>query len=126
MMDRRSFLTTTGYLALAFAMPTATANPLSKIPRSVIKQPNVDSWLIIKDDGSVEVLTGRVELGQGIVTALAQIVADELDVNLNRVAMRPVQTGLSADEGYTYGSISLQFGGAALRSASAQAKRTLL
>jgi CO/xanthine dehydrogenase Mo-binding subunit len=71
-------------------------------------------------DGTVLVRTGKVELGQGVLTALAQIVADELGVDIDRIRMAPTRTGSSPDEGYTAGSLSIQQSGAALREAAAR------
>ncbi len=68
-------------------------------------------------DGRVQVRTGKVELGQGLHTALAQIVADALGVPLAQVDMLPVDTDTSPDQGVTSGSLSLQQAGAALRDA---------
>src|ERR1700730_6898292 len=66
-----------------------------------------------RPDGTVLVHTGKVELGQGVLTALAQIVADELGVDIDRIKMAPTRTGTSPDEGYTAGSLSIQISGAA-------------
>src|SRR5712671_6740744 len=71
-------------------------------------------------DGTVSIVTGKVELGQGITTALAQIAADELGVDLHKVKMLPVSTAYSPDEGVTSGSLSIQDGGKALRQACAE------
>ena len=65
-------------------------------------------------DHTVDVRSGKVELGQGVLTALAQIVADELGVDIARVRMHPTVTDVSPDEGYTAGSLSLQRSGTAL------------
>jgi len=70
-------------------------------------------------DGRVQVRTGKVEIGQGLHTALAQIVADELGVALDRIDMLPVSTAHSPDEGVTSGSLSVQDAGRALRAACA-------
>jgi CO/xanthine dehydrogenase Mo-binding subunit len=76
--------------------------------------------------GEVTVQTGKVEYGQGIWTALAQIAAEELDVAIDRVRVAPVSTGTSPDEGTTSGSRSVEDGGSALRQACAQARAALL
>lgn len=73
----------------------------------------------IAADGAVLVRTGKVEIGQGLHTALAQIVADELGVDFGRIRMLPVHTGHSPDQGVTSGSLSVQEAGAALRLACA-------
>lgn len=70
-------------------------------------------------DGRVLARTGKVELGQGLHTALAQIVADELGVPVGRVTMLPVDTDNSPDQGVTSGSLSVQDAGRALREACA-------
>jgi len=86
----------------------------------------VDAWLAIAADGSVTVNSGRVELGTGVQTALAQIAADELDVNLARVTMVMGDTARTPDEGYTAGSKTIQIGGVAIRKAAAEARQALL
>jgi nicotinate dehydrogenase subunit B len=73
-------------------------------------------------DGTVSVMVGKVELGQGIVTALAQIAADELGVPLEKIRMLPASTAYSPDEGVTSGSQSVSEGGKALRLACAEAR----
>jgi CO/xanthine dehydrogenase Mo-binding subunit len=77
-------------------------------------------------DGTVSVASGKVELGQGILTALAQIAADELDVALEKIRMLPASTACSPDEGVTSGSLSIQDGGKALRLACAELRALLL
>jgi len=72
-------------------------------------------WLTLTGDGRVLVRTGKVELGQGVLTALAQIVGEELDVDPGRVQMVAAATGASPDESYTAGSLSVQHSGGALR-----------
>lgn len=86
----------------------------------------VDDWLAIEPDGAVTVFSGKVELGTGVETALAQIVAEELDIPFERVKMVMGDTVLTPDEGYTAGSKTIQFGGFALRQASAEARLALL
>jgi CO/xanthine dehydrogenase Mo-binding subunit len=70
-------------------------------------------------DGRVQVRTGKVEIGQGLHTALAQIAADALGVPIDRVDILPVSTDDCPDEGVTSGSLSIQDGGRALREACA-------
>jgi len=74
----------------------------------------------IEADGTVSVAVGKVELGQGISTALAQIAAEELGVDLSRIKVLPASTAYSPDEGVTSGSLSIQDGGKALRAACAE------
>jgi nicotinate dehydrogenase subunit B len=86
----------------------------------------VDDWLAVEPDGTIVVFSGKVELGTGVRTALAQIVADELDVPFERVKMVMGDTARTPNEGYTAGSTSIESGGHALRQASAEARRALL
>ncbi|RDH77800.1 xanthine dehydrogenase family protein molybdopterin-binding subunit [Mycolicibacterium moriokaense] len=78
--------------------------------------------MTIRADGTVHVRSGKVELGQGVLTALAQMVAEELEVDVRRIQMIATATGLSPDEGMTAGSLSIQQSGAALREVSAEAR----
>jgi CO/xanthine dehydrogenase Mo-binding subunit len=77
-------------------------------------------------DGTVSIASGKVELGQGILTALAQIAAEELGIELQKIRMLPASTAYSPDEGVTSGSLSIQDGGKALRVACAELKALLL
>ncbi len=86
----------------------------------------VDDWLAIQADGTVTVFSGKVELGTGVETALAQIVAEELDVPFGRIQMVMGDTDRTPDQGITAGSTTIRIGGVALRHASAEARRALL
>ena len=96
------------------------------IPPSLQRNPDLDTWLRICTDGTVTVYTGKVELGQGIKTALARIAAEELDVSLARVRVRTADTADGPNELYTVGSNSLEESGTALRLAAAEARQHLL
>jgi CO/xanthine dehydrogenase Mo-binding subunit len=76
--------------------------------------------------GHITVSPGKVEIGQGIVTALAQIAADELDVDISRVQMVRASTAVSPNEGVTSGSLSVQQSGRALRHACAEVRQIFL
>lgn len=86
----------------------------------------LDDWLAIEPDGAITVFSGKVELGTGVRTALAQIVAEELDVPLTSVRMVMGDTARTPNEGYTAGSKTIQMGGAILRDAAAEARQALL
>ncbi len=86
----------------------------------------LDDWVAIAADGTVIVHSGKVELGTGVRTALAQIVAEELDVPLDRIRMVMGDTGRTPNEGYTAGSKTIRMGGRALRDAAAEARQALL
>jgi CO/xanthine dehydrogenase Mo-binding subunit len=96
------------------------------LPGSLETNRRLSQWLRFRSDGTVEVAPGKVEIGQGILTAIAQIVADELDVDLARVRMLPATTAGSPNEGVTSGSLSIQQSGAALRYACAEARAVFL
>jgi CO/xanthine dehydrogenase Mo-binding subunit len=93
---------------------------------SLVRNPELDQWLTIDAEATVTVRTGKVELGQGILTALTLIVADELGVEPVRVNMATTRTGHAPNELVTAGSMSVEHSGAALRQASAWARRLLL
>lgn len=101
----------------------ATAAPPSP---SLEHHPRVEQWLALRADGRVDVRTGKVEIGQGIRTALAQIVAAHLGVSVDRLVVGSAGTEDSPDEGYTAGSNSLDQGGAALAAAATAMRRLLL
>jgi nicotinate dehydrogenase subunit B len=98
----------------------------SSLPPSLQQNPNLDSWVRINTDGTITLFTGKVEFGQGIKTALAQIGAEELDVSLERIRVAPTDTDYSPDEGLTVGSMSLETSGSAIRYAAAEARHILL
>ena len=86
-----------------------------EVPADVRANPRLGSWISLTADGRVGVRVGKVELGQGILTALAQIVADALDLPADRIAMLAAHTALGPDEGLTAGSLSTATAGPALR-----------
>ena len=96
------------------------------LPPTLEANPRLGDWLRIGGDGTVEVRSGKVELGQGVLTALAQMAAEELDVDVSRIRMTATATDLSPDEGMTAGSLSIQQSGAALREVCAEARNLYL
>jgi nicotinate dehydrogenase subunit B len=99
---------------------------VSLLPADLAANPVLARWLDFSRDGEVVIRVGKVEYGQGIWTALAQVAAEELQVTLARVRVAPVSTSTSPDEGVTAGSLSVQDSGSALRQACAQARDLLL
>ncbi len=97
-----------------------------RLPGSLNVNRRLAQWLRIRTDGVVEVYAGKVEIGQGIVTALAQIAAEELEVALERIRMVPASTAHSPDEAVTSGSLSVQDSGTAIRYACAEARAIYL
>jgi nicotinate dehydrogenase subunit B len=98
----------------------------SPLPADLAANPVLARWLDFSRDEEVTVRTGKVEYGQGIWTALAQIAAEELQVALAQVRVAPVSTTTSPNEGVTAGSLSVEDSGSALRQACAQARGLLL
>ncbi|MGI4778339.1 MAG: molybdopterin cofactor-binding domain-containing protein [Janthinobacterium lividum] len=92
------------------------------LPASLQANPRLSSWLRVAPGGYVAVSSGKVELGQGILGALSQIVAEEMGLHVRQVRMTGAVTGASPDEAVTSGSLSVQHSGAALRHACAQAR----
>src|SRR5262245_27038168 len=97
-----------------------------KLPGSLATNRLLSQWLTINADGTVHMRPGKIEIGQGILTALRQIVAEELDVALNRVNIVTAVTALSPNEGVTSGSRSIEESGTAFRHAAAEARELLL
>jgi nicotinate dehydrogenase subunit B len=95
-------------------------------PGDYLDAHELDSWIAILQDGSVTVFTGKVDIGTGTRTALAQIVADELDVPFNRITMAMGDTAKTVDQGRTVGSNTIPRGGPQLRQAAAAARQELL
>jgi CO/xanthine dehydrogenase Mo-binding subunit len=92
------------------------------LPPTLAANPRLGNWLSIRSDGRVEIRSGKVELGQGVLTALAQVAAEELDVDVACIEMTPATTDLSPDEGLTAGSLSIQHSGGALRQVCAEVR----
>ncbi|MBC9175723.1 molybdopterin cofactor-binding domain-containing protein [Pseudoroseomonas ludipueritiae] len=107
---------------LAYSFATAQGGNAPDLPGSLRAEPRLSRWLRFSADGFVTVSPGKVEIGQGILTALAQIAADELDVALHRVRIAPASTPGSPNEGVTSGSLSVQESGTAIRHACAEAR----
>jgi len=92
------------------------------LPPLLADNPRLDQWVGFPEPGRVRVSTGRVEIGQGVLTAMHQIAAEELDVAPERIVLQTGDTDLTPNEGYTAGSQSIQFGGVALRLACAEVR----
>src|SRR4051812_27171741 len=127
--SRREFLKTGAGLVIAFSIPSNdlfSQTTAVRLPGSLNNNRMLDSWLRIGADGSVTIFSGKIELGQGIGTAITQIAADELDVDLKRISLVQGDTALTPNEGQTAGSQSMQDSGTAVRFACAEAREILL
>jgi nicotinate dehydrogenase subunit B len=99
---------------------------MSELSASLQGAPDLDTWIRINGDGTVTLFTGKVELGQGIKTAIARIGAEELDVAFDRVRVQTADTAHGLNELFTAGSQSIEDSGAAMRQAAAEARQHLL
>jgi len=101
-------------------------NTQQTLPPLLVANPRLDQWVGFPSSGRVAVSTGRVEIGQGVLTAMLQIAAEELEVAPERILLQTGDTDLTPNEGYTAGSQSIQFGGVALRMACAEVRALFL
>src|SRR5262245_27800604 len=128
--DRRGFLQTTGYLLLSFALSkTLSGAALAQIGQLVgdlEDHPLLSSWLKIQSDDTVTLMIGKVELGQGAVTAIAQVCAEELDIDLKQLKIISGDTVIVPDEGVTAGSQSMPYCASAVQQAAAEVRQILL
>lgn len=96
----------------------------SGLPVSVVSNPMLSTWLSVDASARlINVYSGKVELGQNILTAIGQIAAHELGITFDRINMVPACTGRSPDESITSGSLSVQHSGMAVRMACQQLRR---
>src|SRR2546423_10704059 len=122
-MKRRDFLKAGGALVISFSIPLQSAFGQPKPdPRFL----NAGAWLEIAPDGRVTFYTGKVELGTGVETALAQLVAEELDVELKNIKMVMGDTELCPDQIGTFGSLTVYLAGPQVRQAAAEARLALM
>jgi len=125
--SRRDFLKTGGALVVSFAVGgSGPASGAAATPAKTVAPDQVDGFLAIDAKGNVTVFSGKVDLGTGIRTAMAQIAAEELSVPLDRVTVIQGDTALTPDQGVTFGSLSIQNGGMQIRQAAATARDALL
>ena len=93
---------------------------------SLRNNPDLDKWIVIEPDGVIQIQSGKIEIGQGLRTALAMVAAEELDIDLSRVRMQMADTELTADEQVTSGSKSMESSATALRYAAAECRAIML
>jgi CO/xanthine dehydrogenase Mo-binding subunit len=132
LMDRRRLLQGAGYISLAFSIPAidalaqAPAGDKPRLPGDLNSVRKIGAWIQINADKTVTLLIGKVELGQGILTAVAQICTDELDIDWKQLKVVSGDTALVPNEGVTAGSFSMPNCGPAVRQASAEARKIML
>jgi nicotinate dehydrogenase subunit B len=128
-LSRRQFLKSTGALVVSFNLFPSLSPVFGQttVGPGIDADPTLlDSWLAVAPDGTVTVFSGKVDLGTGVETALAQIVAEELDVPFDRIHMIGLDTNKAINQGTTAGSRTIERGGPQLRQAAAAARQELL
>ena len=96
------------------------------LPGTLNDNRRLSHWVSFPASGKVAVATGRVEIGQGVLTAMLQIAAEELFVAPERIVLATGDTDVTPNEGFTAGSLSMQAGGIALRAACAEVRTLFL
>jgi CO/xanthine dehydrogenase Mo-binding subunit len=115
----------TGVLVVSFSL-TSPARAQGPGQTKPVALDQVDSFLAVHRDGTVTMYTGKVDIGTGIRVALPQMVAEELDVALDKIKLVEGDTALTPDQGPTWGSLSVQIAGVQLRQAAATARKALV
>jgi len=125
---RRDFLKGAGILIVSFSVPSfvRTATAQSATPPKSVALDEVDAFVAVDANGRVTLYSGKVEMGTGVRTALTQIVAEELDVPLERVDVIEGDSALTPAQGKTWGSLTIQVGGVQIHQAAATARQALL
>ena len=118
-INRRHLLQRAGFLALSFAIPLNSVRA-AELPGDLKDTPMLSAWLRINADETVTLMIGKVELGQGNITAVAQVCADELAIDLARLKVISGDTELVPNEGVTAGSQSMPNCAPAVQQASAE------
>ncbi|HEY6298614.1 MAG TPA: molybdopterin cofactor-binding domain-containing protein, partial [Candidatus Binatus sp.] len=97
-----------------------------KLPWSIQENPLLSQWVDFSEPGIVRVFSAKVEIGQGIVTAIAQIASAELRLPMSKVVVVSGDTRSCPNESYTAGSMSIEVGGTSVRMACAEARRAIV
>src|SRR5262245_5008321 len=130
-LSRRYLLKAGGALVVSCVIPGATQRALGQPAGTLGGKPaltpdELDSWIAVLPDGRVTAFFGKMDMGQGVDVAIGQIVAEELDVAFDRVAVVMGDTALTCNQGGASGSTGVQRGGVTMRYAAAEARRLLL
>ena len=129
---RREFLKSGGALVIGFSLrePLFGQSHLDTVARNAAPGPpdakQIDTWLAIHADNTATIFIGFAELGQGNSTALLQVAAEELDLDMSQLKTVRLDTSITPNQGGTYSSASIQRGGPQVRTAAAEARFALL
>ena len=133
-LSRRRMLATSGALIVSFALskrtpadePPAAAAPPEVLPGSLAHTPMLDAWIKVDAAGRATVFTGKVELGQGLKTAVIQLAAEQLALAPEHIELVTADTDRTPNEGFTAGSHSMQDSGTAIFNAAGQVRALLI
>lgn len=126
MSTRRDFMKTGGALIVGFSLGDSLLGQNTQPGARSLDLRQVDTWLAIHADNSATVYIGFAELGQGASTALLQVAAEELDLDLSQVKSIDLDTTVTPNQGGTYSSAAINRGSPQVRNAAAEARRALL
>jgi nicotinate dehydrogenase subunit B len=122
-LDRRDFLKAGGALVIGFNL---RAQPQRGSVAGPPDPKQIDTWLAIHADNTATIYIGFAELGQGTSTALPQVAAEELDLEMSQVKTVQLDTNVTPNQGGTYSSASINRGGPQIRTAAAEARAALM
>jgi len=125
-LNRREFLKTAGALVVSISVPGPVLAQAASGGKPPLVPGELDSWIAVLPDGRVQAFFGKMDMGQSVDVAIAQIVAEELDVAFEKVDVLMGDTATSCNQGGASGSTGIQEGGKPLRSAAAEARRVLV
>lgn len=129
-LGRRGFLQASGGLVVAFSLfgdaeALSTMQPIGSV-QGPPPEGKLYAWLAVHQDNTVTLFTGKVDVGTGTKTALAQIAAEELDISVDRLAVVMGNTSETVDQGPSYGSRTVRYAGPQIRQAAAAGRAVLL
>jgi CO/xanthine dehydrogenase Mo-binding subunit len=129
-LPRREFIKAGGAIVVGFGLGDVVGAQSNVPARGAVAGPpdaqQIDTWLAIHADNTATVYVGFAELGQGTSTALLQIAADELDLDMQQITSVGLDTNVTPNQGGTYSSASIARGGPQVRAAAAEARLALL
>ncbi len=125
-IDRRSFLKRLGNgIIIVFSLSELAILEGCGPKEGEKEAPDFNAYLHIKENGRVDCLTGKIEMGQGVITSLGQVLAEELEIRLDIVDMIMGDTDLCPYDAGTWGSMTTRFADPVLRAAAAEAREVL-
>ncbi|UZR98102.1 xanthine dehydrogenase family protein molybdopterin-binding subunit [Chondrinema litorale] len=126
--SRRTFIKSAGFLSIGFTMFGSSCIQRSDAPISsnAVDDSRVNAWLQVLENGKVKILTGKMELGQGVKTAIMQVAAEELNTDMSLIEIHVAETDITPNEGYTAGSRSIETSAMSVRNAAACTREKLI